>query len=126
MRPYSSMRVLFSNVVFQIHLFGHPERALLLTTPLKPKHSLDSFSPQFIESFGNGLLHEFVLDYTELIWLFFDPSKERNYKNSYVQILFRWDGHQFIHFCQAEIPIPQMHHFMDRGEWLGESQSFIC
>jgi len=128
MRPYCSGRVLVEDTacqtVFQILLFGHPERALMVTTPIKPKFSLNAFSAQYIETFGNALVHEFVLDYTELIWLFFDPNKERHYQKSYVQILFRWDGDKFIHFCQVEVPIPQMHHFIEQGEWLGESVSY--
>jgi hypothetical protein len=90
MRPYCSGRVLVEDTVFQILLFGHPERALMVTTPIKPKFSLNAFSAQYIETFGNALLHEFVPDYTELIWLFFDPNKERHYQKSYVQILFHW------------------------------------
>ena len=76
MRPYCSGRVLVEDTVcqtvFQILLFGHPERALMVTRPIKPKFSLNAFSAQYIETFGNALVHKFVLDYTELIWLFFD------------------------------------------------------
>jgi hypothetical protein len=105
MRPYRSGRVLVrdtvSETVFQILLSGHPEQALMVTTPIEPNFSLDAFPALYIETFGNALLHEFALDYTELIWLFFDPNKERHYQKSYVQILFRWDGDKFIHWSPA-------------------------
>jgi hypothetical protein len=125
-KPYQNISVLFQDMVFQIHLWGHPERALMLTTLLKPQNlRLDSFPTYFIEALINSLIQEFCLDYCELIWLFFDPSEDREFKDSYVQIKFLWNGIKFAHYRHCQVPVEEMQHFINQGEWLGESASFL-
>jgi hypothetical protein len=125
-KPYCNIRVLFQDIVFQIQLWGHPERALLLTTPLEPsKCHLDSIPPYFIEAFINSLVQEFCLDYCELVWLFLDLSEDCKFKDSYVQIKLRWNGIKFAHHLRCQIPVEEMEHFINQGEWLGESVSFL-
>jgi hypothetical protein len=58
-KPYRDVQFKYENKLLQIQIWGHPERALLLTTPLEPTDlPLDALSSHLIEGLSEALVEE--------------------------------------------------------------------
>jgi hypothetical protein len=70
-KPYRDVQFKYKNKLIQIQIWGHPERALLLTTPLDPPDLLlDALPYALIEGLSEALVEKFCLDPLHLIFLF--------------------------------------------------------
>lgn len=123
MKPYLDEQFDYKNRVLQIQIWGHPERALLLITPLQPSDlPLDSICSHFIEGLSKALVKKFCLDPFHLIFIL--TRSDCKVEDSYVQVQLRWESDKLSNF-QHHVSVAIMNYFMRQGIWLGESTSFL-
>jgi hypothetical protein len=123
-KPYQDIEFNYEGKIFQIQIWGHPELALLLITPLEPLAlSLDSFLLLLSKGLSESLFKEFCLDPFHLIFVSTNPVDK--VENSYFQVQQQRRRGECTSHCKHNISIGVMNHFMREGEWLGESSSFF-
>jgi hypothetical protein len=123
-KPYRDIEFKYEGRLFQIQIWGHPEFALLLITPLQPLAlPLDSFLLLLSKGLSESLFKEFCLDPFHLI--FVSTNAGHKVENSYFQVQQQLHRGECTSHCKHNISIDMMNHFMREGEWLGESSSFL-